>query len=51
MWLDCTSGPLSEREPARLHLMTLGDRIERAVVEPLGLAATDVSGLKMQSIW
>ncbi|QDU92313.1 outer membrane protein assembly factor BamB family protein [Lignipirellula cremea] len=47
MWLDCTFGPLPEQEFARLHLMTIGDRVERAVVEPLGLAATDVSGLKI----
>jgi outer membrane protein assembly factor BamB len=46
-WLDCTFGPLPDRESARLHIMTLGDRVQRAVVQPYGLAGTDGSALKL----
>ena len=46
-WIDCTFGPLPDREIARLHVMAIGDRVERAVVEPFGLAGTDGSGLKV----
>jgi len=45
-WLHCTFGPLPDRESAKLHVMLVGDRVERAVVEPFGLAGTDSSGLK-----
>jgi outer membrane protein assembly factor BamB len=45
-WIDCTFGPVPERESVHLLLMTAGDRVERAVVEPLGMAQVDVSGLK-----
>ena len=47
-WLDCRLGPMPGREKARLLIMTLGDRVERAVMEPMGMAAVDVSGLKME---
>jgi len=46
-WLDCSLGPVPGRERVRLLLMTIGERVERAVVLPLGMAAADVSGLKL----
>lgn len=50
-WIDCTFGPvpkLGEKDAqARLLLMTVGGRIERAVLPPLGMAAVDASGLKV----
>ncbi|MEQ8784813.1 MAG: PQQ-like beta-propeller repeat protein [Pirellulaceae bacterium] len=47
-WLDCTFGPVPERESVHLLIMTVGDRVERAVVEPLGMAQVDVRGLKVE---
>ena len=47
-WLDCRFGPVPGQERVRLLIMTLGDRVERATVEPLGMAAVDVSGLKVE---
>lgn len=45
-WLNCTFGPLPDQDVARLHLMIIGQRVQRAVLEPFGLAGTDGSGLK-----
>jgi len=45
-WLDCTLSGVPGGPATRLLMMTVGDRVERAVVAPLGMAAADVSGLK-----
>lgn len=46
-WLDCSFGPVHDRQRVRLLLMIVGNRIERGVVEPLGMQAVDVSRLRI----
>jgi hypothetical protein len=46
-WLDCSFGPLHDRQRVRWLLMIVGNRIERGVVEPLGTQAVDVSRLRI----
>jgi len=45
-WIDCTLSGLGGQEDVRLLILTVGGRVERAVLPPLGMAAVDVSGLK-----
>jgi len=45
-WLDCTFSPIGGKPPVQILLLTAGDRVERAVVAPLGMADVDVSRLK-----
>jgi len=46
-WLDCALAPLPGDQAARILLMTLGSRVERAVVVPLGMGGADAAGLKL----
>jgi outer membrane protein assembly factor BamB len=46
-WLECSFGPVPGRERVPLLLMTVGNRVERAVVPPLGMAPVNVDGLKV----
>ena len=46
-WIDCTLSGIGQAGKVRLLIFTLGERVERAVVQPLGMAAVDVGGLKL----
>ena len=46
-WIDCTLDGIGAAGKVRLLILTFGERVERAVVQPLGMAAVDVSGLKL----
>jgi outer membrane protein assembly factor BamB len=47
-WIECVLGPVPGRESVRVHLMIVGDRVERGIVEPLGMLAADVSQLRIE---
>ncbi len=46
-WLNCTFGPVHDRPRVRLLLMIIGNRIERGVVQPLGMQVVDVARLRI----
>jgi outer membrane protein assembly factor BamB len=47
-WLYCTLGPLPEAKTGTVALMTVGTRVERAVVSGLGMKVCQTEGLKVE---
>ncbi len=47
-WITCTLSPLPNDKKATLHIMTAGNRVERAALQPKGIAGTDATGLTVR---